>query len=113
LQDDPAEHADPEFVLIDEDFHIRLALASGNRSLADLLATINERIRVVRMHDFLTEGRIVATVAEHLGIVDALLAGDIEACVARLDAHIDYSAHVASERAVTALSRMLKRPGDR
>ena len=107
LEDDPAEHADPEFVLVDEDFHVRLALASGNSALAEMLTTVNERIRVVRVHDFLTEERIVATVEEHVGILDALLNGSIDETVARLEGHIDESARVASHRALTAMMRML------
>jgi DNA-binding GntR family transcriptional regulator len=107
LEDDPAEHADPDFVLVDEDFHIRLALSSGNTALAEVLATINERIRVVRVHDFLTEERIIATVEEHVGIIDGLLEGNVERTVERLEAHIDESARVASQRALNAMVRML------
>ena len=107
LEDDPGEHADPDFVLVDEDFHIRLAMSSGNTALAEVLATVNERIRIVRVHDFLTEERIRMTVEEHLGIIDGLLDGTVEATVARLEAHIDESARVASERALTAMVRML------
>ena len=107
LEDDPAEHADPDFVLVDEDFHIRLALSSGNTALAEVLATINERIRVVRVHDFLTEERIIATVEEHVGILDGLLEGNVERTVERLEAHIDESARVASQRALNAMVRML------
>ena len=107
LEDDPAEHADPDFVLVDEDFHIRLALSSGNTALAEVLATINERIRVVRVHDFLTEERIIATVEEHVGIIDGLLDGNVERTVERLEAHIDESARVASQRALNAMVRML------
>ncbi|MET0661666.1 MAG: GntR family transcriptional regulator [Ilumatobacteraceae bacterium] len=107
LEDDPGEHADPEFVLVDEDFHIRLALSSGNTALAELLATVNERIRIVRVHDFLTEERILATVEEHLGIIDGLLDGTVGTTVERLEAHIDESARVASGRAMTAMVRML------
>ena len=107
LEDDPAEHADPDFVLIDEDFHIRLALSSGNTALAEMLASINERIRLVRVHDFLTEERIRVTVEEHLGIIDGLLDGSVEHTVERLEAHIDESARVASQRALSAIMRML------
>jgi DNA-binding GntR family transcriptional regulator len=107
LEDDPAEHADPEFVLVDEDFHIRLALSSGNTALAEMLAWVNERIRVVRVHDFLTEERIKTTVEEHLGIIDGLLDGSVERTVERLEAHIDESARVASQRALSAIMRML------
>ena len=65
-------------MLVDEDFHIRLALSSGNTALAEVLATVNERIRIVRVHDFLTEERILATVEEHLGIIDGLLDGTVD-----------------------------------
>ena len=77
LADDPPE-PDPDFVLLDESFHVRLAESSGNRELADILRQVNERIRVVRMHDFLTTERISKTIAEHLGIVDAVLDGDLD-----------------------------------
>jgi DNA-binding GntR family transcriptional regulator len=107
LVDDPGQRADPEFVLVDEDFHMRLALASGNTALAEMLATVNERIRIVRVHDFLTEERIRATVEEHLGILDELLEGSVAQTVARLELHIDESARVASERALNAMIRML------
>ncbi len=107
LEPNAAEHADPDFVLVDEDFHIRLALASGNGALAEVLATVNERIRIVRIHDFLTEERIIATVEEHVGIIDGLLDGTVEQTVARLEAHIDESARVASERAWNSMVRML------
>jgi len=107
LEDDPGEHADPEFVLVDEDFHIRLAMSSGNTALAEVLATVNERIRIVRVHDFLTEERILTTVQEHLGIIDGLLEGTVDTTVERLEMHIDESARVASGRAMNAMVRML------
>ena len=107
LEHAAAEHVDPDFVLVDEDFHIRLALASGNGALAEVLASVNERIRIVRIHDFLTEERIRATVDEHVGIIDGLLDGTVEQAAARLDAHIDESARVASERAWNSMVRML------
>ena len=83
------------------------ALSSGNTALAEMLATVNERIRIVRVHDFLTEERILATVEEHLGIIDGLLDGTVDTTVERLEAHIDESARVASGRAMTAMVRML------
>ncbi|MGH8898803.1 MAG: FCD domain-containing protein [Egibacteraceae bacterium] len=69
---------DPAFALVDEDFHVRLA-AVGNGALAELLAMVNARIRVVRMHDFLTAERVRHTIGQHLGIVTAVLDGDLDA----------------------------------
>ena len=71
------EHHDPGvgFVVLDESFHVALADAAGNPVLVDLLIHVNERIRIVRMQDFLTADRIHETIAEHVGIVESLLRG--------------------------------------
>ncbi|MEM9135529.1 MAG: GntR family transcriptional regulator [Actinomycetota bacterium] len=97
----------PEFVLHDEDFHVRLATAAGNRTLVDYLVTVNERIRIVRMHDFLTADRIEATIAEHLGIVEHLLEYGPETTRRLLDQHLAVSEQVVEERSAIALARMV------
>ena len=106
----PDDGADPEFVLLDEDFHVRLAAASGNHSLADVLRQVNERIRPVRTHDFLTRGRIELTIEQHLGIVGALLAGDTAQGAKLLDAHVGESMDVVEQRVAAAFARMSRRP---
>jgi len=98
--------ADPGFVVMDESFHVLLAEAAGNPVLADQLRLLNDRIRVVRMQDFLVEGRIEATVAEHVAILDALLAGDADRAGFLLDAHIGLSAAVVEDRVLRAVTRM-------
>ena len=98
---------DPDFVLLDEDFHVRLAAAAGNLALAELLARVNERIRLVRMQDFLSPSRVARTIEQHLGIVDALDDGQADLARARLVAHFDESFAVVEERAAAALARML------
>lgn len=98
---------DPDFVLLDEDFHVRLAAAAGNLALADLLGRVNERIRIVRMQDFLSPERMRRTIAQHVAVLDAVLAGDLLAARARLVAHFDESQAVVEERAAAALHRML------
>lgn len=105
----PATDAEcaPDFVLHDEDFHIALALASGNAALAEVLESVNVRIRFVRMHDFLTVNRVKKTISEHLGIVTALLRSDSELASKRLDRHLHVSTKVVEQRAALALSRMI------
>jgi len=104
---DAAPGPDPSFVLLDEDFHVRLAEAAGNHELAVLLQAINERIRLVRIHDFLSPERIVLTIRQHLGIVEAVLAGTTDVAEARLEAHLTESLAVVEQRAAAALARMI------
>ncbi len=103
---DKQPEPDPGFVTLDEDFHVRLAAASGNSSLADLLRVVNERIRVVRMHDFLTGERVERTIAQHLEILEAVLVGDLPLAVTRFCRHLGESMAVVEQRAAQALARM-------
>jgi DNA-binding GntR family transcriptional regulator len=107
------EAADPEFVLLDEDFHVRLAWASGNHALADMLVQVNERIRPIRTQDFLSSGRIGLTIEQHLGIVGALLADDVRQAAKLLAAHVGESMAVVERRAAAAFARMSRRPPPR
>lgn len=104
---DDDEDCGPDFVLVDEDFHLGLAEAAGNHTLVTMLKQVNERIRAVRMHDFLTADRVTRTIEEHLGIVDALLSDDRPLAGDRLSSHLEISERVVAERAAVALSRML------
>jgi DNA-binding GntR family transcriptional regulator len=98
---------DPGFVLLDESFHLRLAEAAGNRELTGLLGIVNERIRAVRMHDFLTEERIHRTITQHLGIAEAVLGADLDTAHTRFTRHLGESIAVVEERATRALARMM------
>lgn len=102
-----AARPDPEFVLLDEDFHFRLAAAAGNDELGFELQRIAERIRPVRSHDFLTSVRIAATVEEHDGILAAVLARNAVAAEGLLDQHIRESQAVVETAVVRALEKML------
>jgi DNA-binding GntR family transcriptional regulator len=104
---EPPYDTDPTFVLLDEDFHVRLAAAAGNEALADQLQMVNERIRIVRVHDFLTPERVERTIEQHLSIVEALILGDLEEAQRRLDQHLGESMAVVEERAARALARMI------
>lgn len=97
---------DPGFVLCDERFHEQLALAAGNRALAGMLHDLNERIRLIRMHDFLTEERIGTTISQHLGIVEAVLGGDLVGARVLFESHLGESVAVVESRATRALARM-------
>ena len=111
LQQDPAQRPDPSFVLLDEAFHLGLAVAAGNEVVVDLLQGVNNRIRIVRMQDFLSVDRINATISEHLEILDALQTGNPAKAEAVMTMHIDASKSVVDERVFAAVARMAGRNG--
>lgn len=106
--DEEIQGPDPGFVHLDEAFHVALCEAAGNPELAELLRQINDRIRVVRMQDFLTAERIVETIHEHLGILDAVLAGELVEAEARFSAHLERSLLVVEERVASVVARMAR-----
>ena len=98
---------EPDFVLLDEDFHVGLAAASGNEAVARHLQLVNERIRVVRMQEFLDTERIEKTIRQHLSIVNAVLADDTVGAIKLLTSHLDEARHQATVRATAAVERMM------
>lgn len=97
---------DPTFVYLDEAFHETLAASAGNPVLVGILRQVNERIRLVRMQDFLTPGRIAKTVEEHLALVDAVLSGELAEAERVFTLHLSASIAVVEERVLRVLARM-------
>ena len=98
---------DPGLVVIDEHFHLRLAEAAGNPAIAAQLQVVNDRIRVVRMQNFVLHQRILVTTTQHLAILDALLADDPDSAVGLMGAHLDEAMAQAAARAAHAIERMM------
>ena len=101
---------DAGFVDADEQFHTVLLDSSGNHALTDALKTVNARIRPVRMFDYLTPDRMLATIEEHIAIGEAVLDRDLTGARAQLLAHIDQSRRVVADRAgqVLQLTRLAR-----
>lgn len=97
---------DPQFVVLDEQFHAALSRASGNPALTETLVAINQRIRRVRMYDFLTTDRITSTIGEHIQIAELVLAGELESALRALHEHVGESMAVVLERAQRAWAAM-------
>ncbi|WP_116244114.1 GntR family transcriptional regulator [Nocardiopsis sp. FIRDI 009] len=97
---------DPSFVLLDEDYHAALSRASGNRALTESLVSVNQRIRRVRMYDFLTEDRVASTITEHIQIVEHLMARELDSAYRAMHDHVGASMQVVLERAQRALTQM-------
>ncbi|HEY3673213.1 MAG TPA: GntR family transcriptional regulator [Acidimicrobiia bacterium] len=110
LQDDEPKPS-PDFVLLDEAFHLALADSAGNAVLVEFLRTVNERIRVVRMQDFLSADRIGSTIAQHISICDAVLRGEADLAVERFDAHLLESLEVVEQRTLQVIALMVAKEG--
>jgi DNA-binding GntR family transcriptional regulator len=102
--DPPAQ--EPGFVVRDEEFHVALLAAAGNAELVRALQAVNSRIRHVRMYDFMVNNRIETTIAEHLGILDAVLAAELPLARRLLHTHIGESLDVVLDRVTRAVAAM-------
>jgi DNA-binding GntR family transcriptional regulator len=102
--DRPEPSAD--FVVMDEDFHVTLMRSTGNEVLTQTLESVNARIRPVRMYDYLTDERIERTITQHLGIVEAVLHGEVKQSITNLSRHVGESMDVVEKRAAHALTQM-------
>lgn len=100
--------ADGSFIELDESFHVGLLRASGNVVLTETLEAVNIRIRPVRMHDFLDAERIEISIDEHLEILDAVIAGEIDEAAVLLKRHIGISLDVVEDRAARAMTQMMR-----
>jgi DNA-binding GntR family transcriptional regulator len=99
---DPA----PDFVLVDEDFHVTLLRSAGNAALTSTIESVNARIRPVRMYDFLSEERIELTISQHLAVLDRVLGGRLDEAVGALRAHVGESMEEVERRAARAITQM-------
>jgi DNA-binding GntR family transcriptional regulator len=110
LREDPPP-ADPRFVVTDERFHIALSRASGNPALTDALVAVNQKIRRVRMYDFLSAERITSTITEHTRILELVRDGELELAYRALHEHVGGSLTVVLRRAERALTQMALHSG--
>jgi len=76
---------------LDEQFHMRLVQASGNREMARVHREITERIRIIRRLDFTKPARVEATYDEHGRILRAITRRRGDEAQRLLRAHIEQS----------------------
>jgi DNA-binding GntR family transcriptional regulator len=95
--------------VLDEQFHVRLVSATGNREMAAIHQNISDRMRVIRRLDFKTAPRISKTYEDHAAIVERLREGETKAAQDIMTRHIQdsqaevktitvYMLHAARER---------------
>ncbi|MGF6822856.1 DNA-binding GntR family transcriptional regulator [Microbacterium sp. ZKA21] len=94
---------DPGFVDADEQFHVSLLRSAGNGELVTALERVNRRIRPIRMHDYLTQDRVDATISEHLEILELVLRGRLREARDFLRTHVGQSQSIVEARAARAM----------
>lgn len=83
----PEDVVTPEFAASDRDLHALIAAASGNPVLQQVIADLWTRTAMFRFGRL--PSRRQAVCAEHLEIIDALLAGDSERAQKAMHHHVD------------------------
>lgn len=81
----------PAVCELDEQFHMTLVEATGNRELARIHHDICERLRIVRRIDFTQSARLIATYQEHAEILRAIIKRRSDAASMMLKTHIEAS----------------------
>ena len=90
----------------DQDLHQCIAEMSGNLLLKDALDKIVSIAALVRRWHYaghIPHHHLMMTVGEHLRVLDAMLAGDVEGAVASLDEHLSMARARTLERLVEAV----------
>ncbi|MCY6379472.1 GntR family transcriptional regulator [Hoeflea prorocentri] len=102
-----------ELLEMDEDFHIRLVMLSGNSELVRMLRNINDRIRYVRLIDLkmiAAKKQIArnrgARLSAHRVILNALTARNEDAAVLAMRNHIERRREEATEAVRIAYSQL-------
>jgi DNA-binding GntR family transcriptional regulator len=76
---------------LDEQFHMALVAAAGNREMVRVHREVTERIRIIRRLDFTQPARIQATYDEHARILRAVTRRRADEAERLLRAHIEQS----------------------
>ena len=97
----------------DREFHEGLARATGNRTLFDMLGTVNERLHFMRMFDITTVERLWDTCSQHLRIVGSIGVGDAAAAKYAMQLNIEGARQHVKNAIKEALARAYLGPSER
>lgn len=102
------DELDPEYVFVEESFHIGLAEIGGNGPLVEVLSSINDRIRLARSFAFNDPAKRGFSVREHRQIIRIVQRCDEDEARSRIRRHITESAEMVEfcvREALTLLQR--------
>ena len=78
-----------DFARLDEEFHEKLALWTGNKTLLQQIQAIDERLHFIRMTDITTTERLRETCEQHLKILDCIKEKNMECAREALQLNIE------------------------
>lgn len=78
-----------DFAKMDEEFHERLAIWTGNRTLLQQIRSIDERLYFIRVTDITTTERLLKTCEQHLRILNCIKEKNIECAREALQLNIE------------------------
>lgn len=73
----------------DEDFHAEIANSVGYQGIWDLIAQVKVQVDRYRRLTLPQEGRMHIIIEEHCAVIDAIEAGNADAAVHAMEAHLD------------------------
>jgi DNA-binding GntR family transcriptional regulator len=85
-----------EFFAINERFHMRLLEIAGNRWRNQMVADLRKVMKLNRHNSLLKSGRIEESLAEHLAVMDALVARDAQSARERMQLHFSNGLEAAA-----------------
>ena len=100
-----------EFAELDRKFHESFAVLLGNETLTEHLASIDERLHVFRIIEFMGEETRRITCAQHLDIIAAVAKGDVEAARKAVSRNIETALQHVEEVIKEALIRSYTQTG--
>lgn len=99
LDVDPGESSLTDLFDIDAEFHLLISVSSRNRFFQEAIERQNTLRRLVEYESLLDRGRLAASCAEHMQILDAIEAGDRERAAEAMREHLRLAYHFAPDYA--------------
>ncbi|MCI8802645.1 MAG: GntR family transcriptional regulator [Oscillibacter sp.] len=78
-----------EYVQLDSELHDSIILHSGNQFLRELTGRVYNVLQPVRLFSLHTRKRYEHSITEHIGIIDGILARDLDRAASVLQTHLD------------------------
>lgn len=80
-----------EYLEADQRYHVRLVSLLGNRRWTAIVENLRDQSRITGSYRLRERGQLQTSAAEHLGITEAVVAGDAQRAARLMTRHLDYA----------------------